>query len=114
MWLQLDGAPPHATREAVDVIRDNYPDRWIGRGSSVPWPPRSPDLTPLDFFLWGYVRSLVYETPVESEEDLVARIIAAFEKVQNQSGIFENVRNSMLRRCETCIAVQGRHFEHLL
>ncbi|KAJ4440478.1 hypothetical protein ANN_08619 [Periplaneta americana] len=31
---------------------------------------RSPDLTPLDFFLWDDMKNLVYEAPVESEEDL--------------------------------------------
>jgi hypothetical protein len=41
------------------------------------WPPRSPDLTPLDFFLWGYMQSLLYETPVEPQHDLVARIAVA-------------------------------------
>jgi hypothetical protein len=24
-------------------------------------PPRSPDLTPMEFFLWGYVKNIVYQ-----------------------------------------------------
>ena len=35
-------------------------DRWIGRGGTINWPPRSPDLTPLDFCLWGLMKSEVY------------------------------------------------------
>ncbi|KAJ4433430.1 hypothetical protein ANN_15689 [Periplaneta americana] len=50
---------------------------------------RSPDLTPLDFFLWGYVKSLVYETPVETEEDLRARILAACDNVRTKPGLFQ-------------------------
>jgi hypothetical protein len=37
---------------------------WDGRDSPMPWPPSSPDITPLDFFLWGYVKSNVFRTPV--------------------------------------------------
>ena len=44
-----------------------YPNRWIGRGGPVQW---SPDLTPLDFFLWADMKSMVYGTPVTSEEEL--------------------------------------------
>ena len=38
------------------------------------WPPRSPDLTPLDFFLWGHVKTIVYATNPRSLEDLKAKI----------------------------------------
>jgi len=31
-----------------------YPNRWIGRGEPQNWPARSPDLTPLEFFLWKH------------------------------------------------------------
>ncbi|GBM49481.1 hypothetical protein AVEN_142618-1 [Araneus ventricosus] len=47
---------------------------WICRGGPVHWPVRSPDLSCLDFFCWGQMKTLVYETPVDSVEDTVARI----------------------------------------
>jgi hypothetical protein len=53
----------------------------VGRRGPVPWPPQSPDLTPLDFFLWGH-KSLVYETPVETQKELIAKILAARLVVQ--------------------------------
>ncbi|KAJ8894315.1 hypothetical protein PR048_006935 [Dryococelus australis] len=37
-----------------------YPRRWIGRGGLVPWPARSPDLSPSDFFFWGCLKRRVY------------------------------------------------------
>ncbi|GFV29267.1 hypothetical protein TNCV_4602991 [Trichonephila clavipes] len=40
--------------------QDAFGDRLILRFGPVNWPPRSCDLTPLDYFLWGYVKSLVY------------------------------------------------------
>jgi hypothetical protein len=36
----------------------------LGRDSNNLWPPRSPDLTPLDFFLWGTLKERIYQTPV--------------------------------------------------
>ena len=91
-----------------------YPGRWIGRGRPVAWPPRSPDLTPLDFFLWGHIKSLVYETPVPGEETLLARILAASDEVRGITDVFGRVHQSFLHRCNACIARVGRHFEHIL
>ena len=104
----------HDRKAEMKSLDQIYPGRWIGKGGPVAWPPRSPDLTSLDFFLWGHVKSLVYATPVETVEDLTARIFNACEVVQHTPGIFERVRQSMVRRCNACIELGGRHFEHLL
>jgi hypothetical protein len=44
----------------------------------VAWPPRSADWVPLNHFLWGHYKSVIYENPLEAEEDLVARILTAY------------------------------------
>ena len=71
-----------------------YPGHWIGRGGPVAWPPRSPDLTPLDFFLWEHIKSIVYETPVPDEETLLARILAASDEVRGMPDVIGRVRQS--------------------
>ncbi|EZA52871.1 hypothetical protein X777_07689 [Ooceraea biroi] len=114
MWFQHDGAPAHFSLNVRQYLDQRFLNRWIGRGGPVAWPARSPDLNPLDFFLWGFVTSLVYETPVLGEEDLLARVMAACEHVQTISGIFHRIRKSMNRRCHLCIEENGQHFEHLL
>lgn len=114
MWFQHDGAPPHFSRAAREVLENAFPNRWIGRGGPVPWPPRSPDLTPLDFFLWGHMKSLIYETPVESENDLLARIVVASGEIEDNPAVLERVHDSLQRRCRLCVAQNGRHFEQLL
>lgn len=68
MWLLQDGAPPHFNRKVRLFLDQTFPNRWFGRNGPVQWPPRSPDLTPCDFFLWGYMKSLVFRTPVETME----------------------------------------------
>ncbi|KAJ4441982.1 hypothetical protein ANN_11846 [Periplaneta americana] len=67
-----DGAPAHFSRTARRYLDRRFPDRWIGRGGPIAWPPRSrsPDLNPLDFYLWGYLKSLVYSSPVPDLESL--------------------------------------------
>ncbi|GFX04228.1 putative DD41D transposase [Trichonephila clavipes] len=60
LWFQQDGATCHTSRAAIDLLKDTFGDRLISRFAPVNWPPRSCDLTPLDYFLRGYVKSLVY------------------------------------------------------
>ncbi|GFX73936.1 uncharacterized protein TNCV_397471 [Trichonephila clavipes] len=60
LWFQQDGATCHTARATIDLLKDTFGDRLISRFGPVNWPPRSCDLTPLDYFMWGYVKSLVY------------------------------------------------------
>ncbi|GFX88257.1 hypothetical protein TNCV_1066731 [Trichonephila clavipes] len=62
----------------------------------------------------GAMKGLVYDTPVVSEMDLVARISIAAARIREIPGVFEDVRQSMSRRCRACIHANGRNFEHFL
>ncbi|KAJ4445382.1 hypothetical protein ANN_07187 [Periplaneta americana] len=109
-----DGAPAHFNRTARRYLDRRFPDGWIGRGGPIAWPPRSPDLNPLDFYLWGHLKSLVYSSPVPDLESLRNRIVACSEDICNTPGVWDRVRRSMRHRCEVCIQAGGGHFEHLL
>ena len=50
--FQQDGATPHYGLIVGQWLNNKFPDRWLGRRGPIEWPARSPDLTPLDFFLW--------------------------------------------------------------
>lgn len=113
-WFMHDGAPAHFSLVARNFLDVAYAQRWIGRGSTHHWPPRSPDLNPVDFFLWGHLKSLVYASPIEDEEMLRNRIINSCETIRNTPGIFQRVRDSLVRRAEACITVGGNHFQQLL
>ncbi|GFX04908.1 histone-lysine N-methyltransferase SETMAR [Trichonephila clavipes] len=79
LWFQQDGATCHTARATIDLLKDTFGDRLISRFGPVNWPPRSCDLTPLDYFLWGYVKSLVYaDKPqtLDHFEDNIRRVIA--------------------------------------
>lgn len=74
LYYQHDGAPAHYSLQVRDFLNREYGSRWIGRGGPVQWPARSPDLTPLDFYLWGHVKDLVYQTEPTSETDLKTKL----------------------------------------
>ncbi|GFV57272.1 DUF4817 domain-containing protein [Trichonephila clavipes] len=79
LWFQQDGATCHTARATIDLLKDTFGDRLISRFGPVNWPPRSCDLTPLDYFLWSYVKSLVYaDKPqtLDHLEDYIRRAIA--------------------------------------
>ncbi|GFX32843.1 putative transposable element [Trichonephila clavipes] len=79
LWFQQDGATCHTDRATIDLLKDTLGDRLISRFGPVNWPPRSCDLTPLDYFLWGYVKSLVYaDKPqtLDHLEDKIRHVIA--------------------------------------
>ncbi|CAH2092979.1 unnamed protein product [Euphydryas editha] len=56
MWLQHDGCPSHYACSVREYLDATFPQRWIGRLGHFLWPPRSPDLNPLDFFYWGCIK----------------------------------------------------------
>ncbi|GFV94954.1 putative transposable element [Trichonephila clavipes] len=79
LWFQQDGATCHTAHATIDLLKGTFGDRLISRFGPVNWPPRSCDLTPLDYFLWGYVQSLVYaDKPqtLDHLEDNIRRVIA--------------------------------------
>ena len=79
--FQQDGAPPRWGFEVRQFFNDTFPERWIGRDGPIPWLPLSPDITPSDFFLWGYVKDIVYRTKVRDVNDLQKRIIQALDTI---------------------------------
>lgn len=114
LFFMHDGAPAHFSVLARNHLSEIYPNRWIGRAGPIAWPPRSPDLNPLDYFLWGYLKHLVYSVPVENVQQLEQRVIECCQVIRHKQGIFRRVRRSMRKRLRGCIEMNGSHFQHLL
>lgn len=112
MWLQLDGAPAHFCRRVREFLNVQFPNRWIGRNGPQNWPPRSPDLTSPDFFLWGYVKGIVYNTVPTTPDNMKERIREAFQNIS--PAVLLNVAEGFKKRIRLCLEADGRHFEHLI
>ncbi|GFX99444.1 transposable element Tcb2 transposase [Trichonephila clavipes] len=104
LWFQQDGATCHTARATMDLLKDTFGDRLISRFGPVNWPPRSCDLTPLDYFLWGYVKSLVYaDKPqtLDHLEDNICPVIANI-RPQMEGGLYA-------RKPVVCVPLTRQH-----
>lgn len=110
---QQDGAPAHYSREVVQWLNENYPERWIGRNGPILWPARSPDLTPMDFYVWGFLKAHVYESVIETREQLIQRIENACAKIR-ENMVNVNMVQATTRRLQLCLLKNGDHIENFL
>ena len=70
LWRIQDGALCHRAIAVRHLLTDVFNNGIIALNHAIEWPPRSPDLTPCDFFLWGHLKSKVYSTSPANTEDL--------------------------------------------
>ena len=113
-WWFQDGAPAHRAIPVHDRLQELFPRRVVALGHLPEWPPRSPDLTPLDYFLWGYVKYRVFLTPPTSLQDLRARVTDVFQQLKGELGRTRMARRPvphMRARAQQVIDKQGQHIE---
>lgn len=110
MYFQQDGCPAHCAREVTEWLNMKFGNRWIGRYGPVMWPARSPDLTISDAYLWGRLKQLTFQQPIECNVDILKQRI--LQSVQMIS--LEEVRRSydhIRRQFEQCVENGGGVFE---
>jgi len=96
-------------RDVTTFLDATFPGRWVGRGGPTAWPPRSPDLTPLDFFACGVIKDVEYRRKVRDLADLRQRIIEAVELITAHMLI--NTWQELEYRSDICRATAGAHIE---
>ena len=111
-FFQQDGAPPHFHRDVRTYLDENMQNRWIGRRGTVEYPPRSPDLTPMDFFLWGFLKDKIYCRKPKTIAEM--RVAIEEECAQIPLEMLLDVCRSISSRYEKCIEQNGNQFEHLM
>jgi hypothetical protein len=112
MLFQQGRAPPHLHKEMTDFLNCKFPEKWIGRGKPITWPPCSPDLTPRDFFFWGYIKDAMYMPPLATTmlepagriRDVVATVTL---------DLLNNAWTENQYRYDICWATYGALIEHL-
>ncbi|XP_011698897.1 PREDICTED: putative nuclease HARBI1 [Wasmannia auropunctata] len=107
-----DKVPPHNSRIVQQTLNDRFFHKWIGHGGPRNWPARSPDLNPMDFFLWGHLKQYVYQEPIDDLEELEDKIIEAIATITPNMII--SATTNLLRRAQLCIECDGGHFEQFL
>ena len=70
IWFQQDCTTCHIAEATLDVLRRVFEARIISRRADVVWPPRSYDLAPLDYYLWGAVKDKCFADKPETIDAL--------------------------------------------
>ncbi|GBN14509.1 hypothetical protein AVEN_248731-1 [Araneus ventricosus] len=102
VWFQHDGANAHKTSSMKQYLVKEFWEQLIGYGGFQEWPPRSPDLTPMDFFLWGYLKQQVCATPPPTLQDLQRRITDACANMTPT--MLHSMQRAVQARVQMCFA----------
>ena len=106
--IVVDSGADHAkdieTRQAVVPKSIRCP-----KAVPIEWPPRSPDMTPPDFFLWGYVKNVVYSQKPQTLEELKQSISQCFNQIPTD--MLARACQSVPNRCQLCVENKGGQFE---
>jgi hypothetical protein len=112
MLINQDGVPPHFHEEMMDFLNCKFPEKWIGKSRPITWPPCSPDLTPLDFFFWVYIKDAVYMPPLATTlPELAGRIRDAVATVTLD--LLNKVWTEIEYRYDICQAIHGVPTKHM-
>ena len=111
-WFQQDGATPHTANTSMQLLQQLFDDRVISKRSRFPWAPRSPDLNPLDFFLWGYTKDNVYAEHPNTICQLKRRIEEFIHGIPME--MCARVIQNFGFRLNRCLGLAGGHVENVV
>ena len=93
-------------------MQELFPGNLVSRGTAFPFPPRSPDLTICDAFLWGMLKETCF-TPIpqtlDQLRDNIEAVIADITPEQCSRMLL-----LMIERMEYVVNHDGRHVEHVI
>ena len=105
IWFQQEGATCHTAEATLDVLHSVFEDRIISCRVNVVWPPRSYDLTPLDYYLWGAVKDKCYADK--------PNIIDALEG-EIELHTIDNVLKDWTDRVGHCMSSRDSHLNEII
>ena len=105
IWFQQDGATCHTFEATLNVLRPVSEDRIISHRADVLWPPRSCDLTALDYYLWGAVKDKCYADNSETINALKDNIREAIGEIQLRT--IDNVLKNWNDRVGYCMPAEA-------
>jgi hypothetical protein len=111
VWFQQDGATAHTAQNSMAVVQGMFPQHVICRFGDVEWPPRPPDLSACDFFMWGYLKEVCANRPhtIQELKDCIREEIQGIP-VNILRRILDNVR----QRAEICLTSNGAHLSDII
>ena len=111
-YFQQDGAPLRYGIQVRQYLNQILSDAWIGRRGPVEGSPRSPGLTPLDFYFLGHLKAMVYKENVRDINHLKDCIINSFAQISPD--VLLRVHSEWVKRIMMCIQNNGGHIEPVI
>jgi len=111
-WFQQDGATAHTARPSMAAVRQLFGNQIISRFGDIQWPPRSPDLSACDFFLWGHLKNKVYSTRPSTLLQLKKRIQEEIALIPMD--MLQRVMQNLHTRFQECIQRKGHHLTEII
>jgi len=112
IFFQQDGATCHTADETMQLLQTKFHGRVISRRGDVNWPPRSCDLTPLDFSLWGFLKGKVYANDPQTIPELKEEIRRTINEISPQ--LCQNVIENFVKRMNVCKQSRGGHLSDIV
>ncbi|CAI6345148.1 unnamed protein product [Macrosiphum euphorbiae] len=96
----------------IAVLQKMFPGRLISLRENITWPPRSPDLSPCDYFLWGYLKAEVFKHRPRTIEELKVAIRQEISAIPLD--MLARVMDNFRERLYMCVARQGNHLDDII
>ena len=111
--FQQDGATCHTGKGNLEYLQEHFHGRLISRFAYHTYPPRSPDLTPCDAFLWGFMKENCFRDPVPASiDELKSNVERVVDSISDESLVF--MIDNIQQRMEICLEKGGEHMEHVI
>ena len=102
----------HTARVTIDLLRGEFGEHFISRSEPVNWPPRSCNLTPLDYFLWGFVKAHVYKDKPASIDALGDNSEAFIREIAAE--MLVRVCQNWTKRIYHLKRIRGQHLHEII
>ena len=112
IWFQQDGARCHTSNLSLEWLREKFGNQIISGNTEIPWPARSPDEAPCDFYLWSICEAEIRRVKPRTLEDLM-EVVNTFVASLDEAEVRRAVRD-VRPRAELCVKMGGGHFKSKL
>ena len=107
LWFQQDEATCHTYNASLQLLHEMFSENIISQRCPLIWPPRSPGLSPSDFFLWGYLKERVFTNNLQTLEDLKQNIRQEIDTISQK--VLSSIMHAVVKRAQLEIDAGCRH-----
>lgn len=107
IYFQQDEATCHTSNESIAEVKRLFPGKVISKRGDFDWPPCSPDLSSCDFFLWGYLKNMVYIHKPRTLDELKDAINLEIRAIPRE--MLGTVMSNFTHKLDECIQNEGHH-----